>query len=89
MPDVKVNFVHPTDGRVITVTVDDTMTAQEAIGELLANNFVSPGPGGYELVDNNTTLRPEQTLAEAGVRDGAKIRVNPTLLAGARAGRCR
>lgn len=89
MPDVNVNFVHPTDGRVLTVTVDDTMTAQEAIAELLANNFVSPGPGGYELVENNNTLLPNQTLADARVRDGAKIRVNPTLLAGARAGRYR
>lgn len=88
MADVKVNFVHPTDGRVITVTVDDTMTAQEAIGELLANNFVSPGPGGYQLFVNDNALLPEQTLSEAGVRDGAKILVNPSLLAGARAGRC-
>lgn len=89
MPDVSVNFVHPTDGRVLTVTVDDTMTAQEAIAELLANNFVSPGPGGYELVHNNNALLPEQTFAHAGVEDRAKIRVNPTLLAGASGGRFR
>ena len=46
MTDVTVHFVHPTDGRVITVTVDNTMSAQEAISELLANNFVPPLPTG-------------------------------------------
>lgn len=85
MADVNVNFVHPTDQRVITVTVDDSMTAREAIGELLANNFVLPGPGGYELVENGTALDPDQTLADAGVRNNAKIRVNPTLVAGTQA----
>lgn len=87
MPDVNVNFVHPTDGRVITVTVDDTMTAQEAIGELLANNFVTPSSSGYELNMNGTRFRADQTLADAGVNNGAKIRVAPATDAGAQ-GRC-
>jgi hypothetical protein len=87
MPDVNVSFVHPTDSRVITVTVDDTMTAQEAIGELLANNFVTPVPQGYELTENGNALRGDQTLADAGVRSGSKIRVIPATGAGARMGR--
>jgi hypothetical protein len=86
MPDVNVNFMHPTDGRVITVTVDDTMTAHEIISELLANNFVSPAPGGYELVENGNCFRADQTLADAGVRNGSKIRVNPSTDAGGHAG---
>ena len=40
MADRSVNFVHPSDVRVMSVTVDDTMTGQEAIGELIANDFI-------------------------------------------------
>jgi hypothetical protein len=85
MPDVNVNFMHPTDGRVITVTVDDTMTAQEAIGELLANNFVPPHGQGYQLsvVENGNIIGGNQTMAEAGVRSGSKIKVLPITEAGA------
>ena len=82
MADVTVHFVHPTDGRVITVTVDDTMSAQEAISELLANNFVPPLPTGYELSVNSHRLTERQTLAEAGVVNNSKIRVNPATDAG-------
>jgi hypothetical protein len=87
MADVRVNFVHPTDQRVVTVTVDDAMTAQEAISELLANNFVPPAPTGYELNLNQNRLRANQTLAEGGVADDSKIRVTPATDAGASAGR--
>ncbi|OLE52067.1 MAG: hypothetical protein AUG51_19940 [Acidobacteria bacterium 13_1_20CM_3_53_8] len=84
MPDVNVNFMHPTDGRVITVTVDDTMTAQEAIGELLANNFVPPHDQGYQLsvVESGNIIADNQTMAEAGVRNSAKIKVIPITQAG-------
>ena len=37
MADVNVKFIHPTDGRQVTVTMDDTMIVEEAIGELLEN----------------------------------------------------
>ena len=89
MPDVNVNFMHPTDGRVITVEVDDTMTGQEAMGELLANNFVPPHPQGYGLVvsDIGSIIGNDQTLADAGVKNGTKINVIPNTEAGAQAGR--
>jgi hypothetical protein len=82
MADVTVHFVHPTDRRVITVTVDDTMTAQEAIGELLANNFVPPSPTRYELRVNNAVLDGNETLAQGGVVNNSKIRVDAALDAG-------
>lgn len=82
MTDVTVQFVHPTDGRVITVTVDNTMSSQDAISELLANNFVPPAPTGYELSVNGRRLTEHQTLAEAGVVNNSKIRVNPKTEAG-------
>ena len=82
MADVTVHFVHPTDGRVITVAVDDTMTAQEAISELLANNFVPPAPTGYELSVNTHRMTERETLAQGGVVNNSKIRVNPRTDAG-------
>lgn len=84
MPDLSVNFMHPTDGGVMTVTIDDAMTAQELMSELLANNFVPPHPEGYQLsvVETGMIVRADQTLAEAGARNGAKIKVLPTAPAG-------
>jgi hypothetical protein len=84
MPDVNVNFMHPTDGRVMTVTVDDTMTAEEAIGELLANNFVPPHGQGYQLsvVESGNIISGSQSLGEAGVKHGSKIKVLPITEAG-------
>lgn len=86
MPDLSVNFMHPTDGGVMTVTVEDAMTAQELVSELLANNFVPPDSQGYQLsvVDTGTIIRDDQTLAQAGVRSGAKIKVLPIAQAGLR-----
>ena len=91
MTDVTVHFVRPIDERVITVTLDGTMTARDAIAELLANDFVPPSPFGYELTfippnsdgNQSTTLRGEQTLADAGVTSNTKLRVNPATNAGA------
>jgi len=84
MADVNVNFMHPTDGRVISVTIDETMTAQEAVGELLANDFVPPHVEGYHLslVESGNIIGVNQTLAGAGVRNGSKIHVLPTTPAG-------
>jgi hypothetical protein len=84
MPDINVSFMHPIDGRVMTVTVDDTMTAQEAVGELLANDFVPAHPQGYQLsvVETGAILQPAQTLAAAGVKSGAKLKVLPMTEAG-------
>lgn len=84
MPDLNVNFLHPTDGGVMTVIIDDTMTAQEIVGELLANSFVPPHLEGYQLsvVETGMIVRPDQTLAEAGVKGGAKVKVLPTAPAG-------
>ena len=87
MPEISVNFIHPTDNGVMTVIIDDAMTAEEIIRELLANNFVPPHPEGYQLAlveTDKKMIRPEQTLAEVGARNGAKIQVLPSTPAGAR-----
>lgn len=75
MPDINVKFVHPTDGRVITVTVDNTMTATEAIGELLANNFIVPHQSGYELAAGGNIISGNRTFADARVEDGGVIKI--------------
>jgi hypothetical protein len=83
MANVKVNFMHPTDGRIVTVTLDGTMTTQEAISELITNNFITSNPQGYNLaIKGGAQLQPNQSFAEAGVKDGETLRVIPSTDAG-------
>lgn len=83
MADVKVNFMHPTDGRVVTVTLDNSMTAQEAISELISNEFINPNPQGYNLaIKGGAQLQQNQSFANAGVKDGDTLRVIPATDAG-------
>lgn len=83
MIDIKVNFLHPTDGRMITVDVDDTMTAQEAIGELLSADFIQPNPQGYNLgIKGGALISANVSFADAGVKEGSTIRIIPATDAG-------
>jgi hypothetical protein len=85
MADVNVNFVHPTDGRMLTVNLDDSMTAQEAIAELIAANFITPNSQGYGLTfKGGNMIEPGQTFRDAGVQEPNKntIRVLPATDAG-------
>jgi len=73
MADVNVNFVHPTDGRTVTVNLDDTITAQEAVAELIAANFINPDPQGYKLsFKGGNDIPPDQTFHDAGVEEPNK-----------------
>lgn len=84
MPDISVKFVHPTDGRVMTVIVEDSMTAQEVVGELVAHNFVPSHGQGYQLsvIESGNILGGQHTLAGAGVKRDSRIRVLPVTEAG-------
>jgi hypothetical protein len=83
LTDVRVNFMHPTDGRIVTVTVDSTMTADEAIAQLIAADFIGPSPMGYNLaVKGGPQLRGDQSFADAAVKDGDTVRVIPATDAG-------
>jgi len=83
MADVKLNFIHPSDGRILSVTLDDTMSAQETVAELISNDFISPDPQGYNLaVKGGSMLQPNQTFSEAGVTNDTHIRVIPATDAG-------
>ena len=82
-PDVRLNFQHPTDGRMVTVTVDRTMTADEAIAQLIVNDFVGPNPMGYNLlVKGGPQMRGDQSCADVSVKDGDTVRVVPATDAG-------
>lgn len=85
MADVNVNFVHPTDGRMVTVTLDDSITAQEAVAELITANFLTPNSQGYGLAfKGGSMIEPGQTFQDAGVEEPNKntIRVVPATDAG-------
>lgn len=84
MADIQVNFMHPTDGRTVTVTVDNSMTAQEAISELISNNFIKPSPQGYKLViKGGAEIQQDQTFTDAGVTENKNtLRIVPATDAG-------
>jgi hypothetical protein len=73
---INLHFVHPTDGRELNVRVDDTMTAAEAVNELISANFVPPNPQGYKLaVKGGAEINHGQTFQAAGVPTESRIRV--------------
>jgi hypothetical protein len=83
MPSIKVNFLHPTDGRLVTVTLDTSMTAVEAINELISNDFINPNPQGYNLaIKGGAQLQPNATFESQNVKDSDYIRVIPATDAG-------
>jgi hypothetical protein len=83
MADISVNFMHPTDGRLLNVVVDDSMTGQEAIGELVSANFVASSDQGYKLqVKGGSEIGSTQSFAAANVLGNATIRVIPATDAG-------
>ena len=67
--EIQVRFMHPIDGRILTVTLDTTYTAKEVIDELISNNFIQRDPAGYDLaIKGGTGLQQNQTLADAALR---------------------
>lgn len=83
MADISVNFVHPTDGKVISVTMDDTMTGQEVVGELIASDFVPSSSDGYMLaIKGGAELDNRRSLVDNGVKANDTIKVIPATDAG-------
>ena len=73
MSDIKVNFIHPTDGLKITVTLDESMTAQEAVVALIANGFLKPYSAGYNLLIIDKEIHLNESFSEAGVKNDQEI----------------
>jgi len=83
LSDVKVNFAHPTDGRILTVTVDSNITAQEAVAELIASDFIKPNPKGYMLaIKGGRQIASNESFAKAKVVENDSIRIIPATDAG-------
>ena len=83
MADLSVNFSHPTNGQLITVTIDDTMTGREVVAELIANDFIQASSEGYGLaIKGGDMLEGDKSMEENGVRDGMTLRVIPATDAG-------
>lgn len=83
MADVNVKFVHPTDGKLIDVTLDDSITAQEAVAELITAEFIPASPHGYNLgIKGGAMLQFDQSFADANVQDNTTLRVIPATDAG-------
>jgi uncharacterized ubiquitin-like protein YukD len=81
--EIQVRFMHPIDGRILTVTLDTTYTAKEVIDELISNNFIQRNPGGYGLaIKGGAGLQQDKTLADAGIKDGDTLRIIPATDAG-------
>ncbi len=76
MTDIDVHFSHPIDNRTIEVTLDGLITGRETIDLLLDNNVIPRSEIGYELaLKGGDMIRDDQTLANAGVRNGSIIRI--------------
>lgn len=83
MAEVSVNFVN-TDGRMITVNLDDTTTAQEAIAELISADFITANPYGYQLgIKGGPMLEPpNQSFRDLNIQNGTTIKIVPATDAG-------
>ena len=83
MSDVKVQFQHPVDGRLAEVELEDSMTAAEAVENLIDGGFVQSNPEGYELARRGGALiDPRQSFAGADIVEGDIVRVIPATVAG-------
>jgi len=85
MADIDVSFIHPTDGRLLNVQLDDTITAQEAIAELISVNFIPQYkyPRSYALaIKGGNMIGINQYFRDANVQNGAILQIVPQTDAG-------
>ena len=82
MADIRVNFVHPTNENVITVKLDNSLTVEEVIGNLIANDFVEEGQYNLAFKGGDILAEPSKTLVECNVINDKTLRVLPTITAG-------
>ncbi len=79
---IKVNFIHPTDGRMVTVSLDSALTPKEIIKELSEIDFISSNPQGYGMAVKGGTLLPSNESLYKRVKDGDTLRIIPATDAG-------
>lgn len=85
MPEIELSFIHPTDGRIIRVSLDDALTGEEVVEELIHNAFLQPSKQGYLLtVKGGDEVDLRKSFAQAGIRGGEHILIRPVSEAGGR-----
>lgn len=82
MADMEVYFRHPTTLERRRARVDDTMTVQEVIDDLISTGFLQDTRDGYTLArkdrgQNGQMIEPDRALRSAGVTDGDTLNVLP------------
>lgn len=83
MADLEVFFVHPTTDARRRARVDDSMTAQEVVDDLIRGGFVQSSRSGYQLaIKGGDQLDAGSTLRSSGVRNGNTLRIVPITEAG-------
>jgi hypothetical protein len=82
MATLDVTFINTADSAELDVEVNDSMRAEEVIYNLINAGFIPPlndPTRSYMLsVKGSNAILEGQTLADAGVRSQAKIRVSVT-----------
>lgn len=83
MADREVRIMLPVDGRIVTVELEDTMTSDEIINELLANDVIQRSPAGYKLaIKGGAELNATTQLKNADLNPNTVIQVIPATDAG-------
>ncbi len=81
MTELNLNLVHPTDGRVISVTLDNSMTPNEIIGELISHKFIDAN--SYSIgVKGGLILDLDKSIIQSGVNNNDTLRIIPSVCAG-------
>lgn len=73
----------PVDGRIISVELDDTMTPDEVINELITENVLPNSDDGYQLaIKGGDQINPTTQLKDTQLTSDNVLRVIPATQAG-------
>lgn len=83
MQEIKIYFLHPTNGKEQSADLDPALKVSEIIEELIKAGFMKPNPQGYDLaVPQGKMLHSSRSLAEENISSGTTLRVIPATDAG-------
>ena len=83
MADIEVRIMLPVDNRIVTVELEDSMTADEIINELIANDVIQPSEAGYKLgLKGGAELNATSQLKDLDIDNDSVIQVIPATDAG-------
>lgn len=83
MSFIDVRILHPTDGRILDISIDPSFSADDLIEALIQESFIPKTQNGYHLaLKGGPQLISDKSLQESGVTHDATIRILPTTEAG-------